>query len=82
MVFFRARPLPRYHASGENGRDVLRRAQGRRDATAPPPVSRLARLRSIAAVWTFFALRSIWADASIASFGQRVSFFLARFRVR
>ncbi len=40
------------------------------------------RLRRIAGVWTFFALISIWADASAATFGQRVDFFLSLFGLR
>ncbi len=40
------------------------------------------RIRRIAGVWTFFALISIWADASAATFGQRVEFFVSLFGVR
>ncbi len=40
------------------------------------------RIRRIAGVWTFFALISIWASASAATFGQRVEFFLSLLGVR
>ena len=59
----------------------MRREQSRRGAAAPPP-SALTRVRRIAGVWTFFALLSIWAEDSVAGFGQRLSFFLALFGVR
>ncbi len=60
----------------------MRREQGRRGASPPPPASRLTRVRRIAGVWIFFALLSIWGDPSAASFGQRATFFLALFGLR
>ena len=33
-------------------------------------------------VWTFFALIGIWADASSATFGRRVEFFVSLFGLR
>lgn len=61
----------------------MRREQQRRGAAgAGPPASMPTRIRRIAGVWTFFALISIWADASVATFGQRVEFFLSLFGVR
>jgi hypothetical protein len=61
----------------------MRREQQRRGAeAAATPVSIPTRVRQIAGVWTFFALISIWADASAATFGQRVEFFVSLFGVR
>lgn len=59
----------------------MRREQERRGAPAAAPVPVVARVRRIAGVWTFFALLSIWADPSAATFGQRVAFFLALFGI-
>ncbi len=50
----------------------MRREQQRAAAGAATPASMAGRIRRIAGVWTFFALISIWADASAATFGQRV----------
>jgi len=60
----------------------MRREQRRRGATAATPASMPTRIRRIAGVWTFFALISIWADASSATFGQRVEFFVSLFGLR
>lgn len=60
----------------------MRREQGRRGAVAAAPVSTPTQIRRIAGVWTFFALISIWAEASAASFGQRVEFFASLFGLR
>jgi hypothetical protein len=60
----------------------MRREQRRRGAAAATPVSMPTRIRQIAGVWTFFALISIWADASSATFGQRVEFFASLFGLR
>jgi len=59
----------------------MRREQRRRGATAAT-ASLPTRVRRIAGVWTFFALISIWADASSATFGQRVEFFVSLFGLR
>lgn len=61
----------------------IRREQQRRGAAAAAtPASMPTRIRQIAGVWTFFALISIWVDASAATFGQRVEFFMSLFGVR
>jgi len=61
----------------------MRREQQRRgSAAAATPASMPTRIRRIAGVWTFFALISIWADASSATFGLRVEFFMSLFGVR
>lgn len=61
----------------------MRREQQRRGpAAAARPAPLPTRIRRIAGVWTFFALISIWAHASAATFGQRVEFFLSLFGVR
>jgi hypothetical protein len=60
----------------------MRREQGRRGAPVAAAVPVATRLRRIAGVWTFFALISIWADASSATFGQRVEFFVSLFGLR
>ncbi len=60
----------------------MRREQGRRGVAATAPVSISTRIRRITGVWTFFALISIWADASAATFGQRVEFFVSLFGFR
>ena len=60
----------------------MRREQRRRGAPAAAPASMPTRIRRIAGVWTFFALISIWADASSATFGQRVEFFVSLFGLR
>jgi len=61
----------------------MRREQKRRGpAASATPASMPARIRRIAGVWTFFALISIWANASAATFGQRAEFFLSLFGVR
>jgi hypothetical protein len=60
----------------------MRREQRRRGAAAVAPVSMPTRVRQIAGVWTFFALISIWADASAATFAQRAGFFLSLFGLR
>jgi hypothetical protein len=61
----------------------MRREQPRRGAAAAAtPASMPTRIRRIAGVWTFFALISIWADASSATFGQRVEFFVSLFGLR
>jgi hypothetical protein len=57
----------------------MRREQGRRGIAATAPASLPAQIRRIAGVWTFFALISIWADASAATFGQRTLFLLGLF---
>ena len=59
----------------------MMREQRRRGAGATP-LGTAARVRRIAGVWTFFALISIWANTSAATFGQRVEFFLSLFGVR
>jgi hypothetical protein len=58
---------------------VSMRREQRRRGRAAAPVRWPARVRAIAGVWTFFALLSVWADPSAASFGQRLAFFLALF---
>jgi hypothetical protein len=60
----------------------MRREQARRGVAAGAAVSMRVRVRRIAGVWTFFALISIWGDASAAGFGQRVDFFLSLFGLR
>jgi len=60
----------------------MRREQARRGTTAAAPVSIPTQVRRIAGVWTFFALISIWAEASSATFGQRVEFFVSLFGLR
>jgi len=61
----------------------MRREQRRRGAAAAAtPAPMPTRIRRIAGVWIFFALIGIWADPSIATFGQRVEFFMSLFGVR
>jgi hypothetical protein len=61
----------------------MRREQQRRGAAAAAaPASMPTRIRRIAGVWTFFALIGIWADASSATFGQRLEFFVSLFGLR
>jgi hypothetical protein len=60
----------------------MRREQRRRGGGTAPLASMPTRVGRIAGVWTFFALISIWADASSATFGQRVEFFVSLFGLR
>jgi len=52
----------------------------RRRGTSVAPLGRVARLRRIAGVWTFFALIHVWAHATPEpTLAERTSFFLSLF---
>jgi hypothetical protein len=60
----------------------MRGEQQRRGSPATPGATGIVWVGRVLGVWTFYAVLSIWADPSSASFAQRVEFFLALFGLR